>query len=352
VVVNEDAGGQVLVGWATGIGAGAPTESGQALTFLVNADKPELFSQPPAIGEDGTLRFTPAANAFGTGTVTVQIKDNGGNVNGGSDTSAAQTFAIQINSVNDAPSFTPGGDVTVIRGATRRSVPWASQISVGAANEAAQTAAFVLTVDKPELFSEAPTIAPNGTLTFTLRATATETARVTVKLRDDGGTANGGVDSTADQSFSIVPRNIADYAGVYSGLVSPPSGQTRTASNVGSTRLTITPAGAVSGTILLSQERFAFSGVLDEFGRLRFGRTRDAEIRLRRRDAAWLRLALSLELGGFNQVKGMISDNTLLVAEVLSNRGLYAAKPKPPFQAVPAVVIRSRGSRKDWMCSN
>lgn len=339
VLVNEDAGGQVLVGWATGISAGASAESGQALTFLVSADKPELFSQQPAIATDGTLTFTPNANAFGVAAVTVQLRDNGGNVNGGGDTSAAQTFAIQINSVNDAPSFTPGGDVTVIRGATRRSVPWASQISVGAANEAAQTAAFVLTVDKPELFSEAPTIAPNGTLTFTLRATATETARVTVKLRDDGGTANGGVDSTADQSFSIVPRNIADYAGVYSGLVSPPSGQTRTASNVGSTRLTITPAGAVSGTILLSQERFAFSGVLDEFGRLRFGRTRDAEILLRRRDAAWLKLALSLELGGFNQVKGMISDNTLLVAEVLSNRGLYAAKPKPPFQAVPAELL-------------
>ena len=339
VLVNEDAGGQVFAGWATGISAGASSESGQALTFLVSADKPELFSQQPAIATDGTLTFTPTANAFGVAAVTVQLRDNGGNVNGGSDTSAAQTFAIQINSVNDAPSFTPGGDVTVIRGATRRSVPWASQISVGAANEASQAAAFVLTVDKPQLFSVAPAIAPNGTLTFTLSATATEPARVTVKLRDDGGTANGGVDSTADQSFSIVPRNIADYAGLYSGLVSPPSGQTRTASNVGSTRLTITPAGAVSGTILLSQERFAFSGVLDEFGRLRFGRTRDAELILRRRDAAWLKLALSLELGGFNQLKGTIKDNTLLVAEVLSNRGLYAAKPKPPFQAVPAELL-------------
>ena len=52
------------------------------------------------------LTFTPAANAFGTATITLRLEDNGGTANGGVDTSAPQTFVITVTDVNDAPSFT------------------------------------------------------------------------------------------------------------------------------------------------------------------------------------------------------------------------------------------------------
>ena len=45
----------------------------------------------------GTLTFTPAANAFGTATVTVIVHDNGGTANGGVD-SVTNTFTVTINS--------------------------------------------------------------------------------------------------------------------------------------------------------------------------------------------------------------------------------------------------------------
>ena len=60
------------------------------------------------------LTYTPATNAFGTATITVVLKDNGGTANGGVDTSAPQTFVINVTPVNQAPSFTKGPDQTVL----------------------------------------------------------------------------------------------------------------------------------------------------------------------------------------------------------------------------------------------
>ena len=61
-----------------------------------------------AIAANGTLSFTPAANAFGSAVVTVSLSDNGGTANGGDDTSNSVTFTITVTAVNDAPSFTAG----------------------------------------------------------------------------------------------------------------------------------------------------------------------------------------------------------------------------------------------------
>ena len=103
---QEDAGLQTVVGWATNISAGPVNENGQSLTFDVTNDNTSLFSNQPAVAQDGTLTFTPAANAFGTALVTVMLRDDGGTANGGSDTSAAQTFSITVNPVADTVTWT------------------------------------------------------------------------------------------------------------------------------------------------------------------------------------------------------------------------------------------------------
>ncbi len=105
VAVNEDSAAYSS-GWASGISVGPANESGQTVSFNVSNDNNALFSVQPALAPDGTLTFTPAANAFGSATVSVSAQDNGGTANGGSDTSATQTFTITINPVNDAPSIT------------------------------------------------------------------------------------------------------------------------------------------------------------------------------------------------------------------------------------------------------
>nr|MBA3709780.1 hypothetical protein [Planctomycetota bacterium] len=159
----------------------------------------------PAIDAAGTLTYTPAADANGSATISVQAHDSGGVANGGSDTSAVQTFVIAITAVNDAPSFTRGADVSVAEDAGAQVVSgWASAIVSGPADESAQAVSFVVSVDHPEFFASAgqPAITSAGTLAFTPAAAGT--AVVTVTLRDNGGTANGGLDTSSAQTVRIV----------------------------------------------------------------------------------------------------------------------------------------------------
>ena len=57
--------------------------------------------------------------------------------------------------------------------------------------------------DNNSLFDVQPTISPTGTLTYTPAPNANGLANVTVLLRDDGGTANGGKDTSLPQTFVI-----------------------------------------------------------------------------------------------------------------------------------------------------
>ena len=207
----EDAAAQTIVGWATGMSAGPSDESAQTLDFIVSNDNAGLFAVQPAVAANGTLTYTPAANANGTATVTVRLHDSGGVLNGGVDTSAAQTFTITLTAVNDAPSFVKGADQAVNEDAGAQSVlGWASSISAGPANESAQVLTFVVTNTASTLFAVQPAISSNGTLTYTPAANANGSATVTVQLRDDGGIANGGVDTSASQTFTITVASVND----------------------------------------------------------------------------------------------------------------------------------------------
>ena len=204
VTVLEDAGA-VDQAWASAISAGPPDEAGQVLTFNVIAnDNAALFAAGPAIDPvSGNLSFTPVADANGSANITVELMDDGGTADGGIDTSAPASFTITVTAVNDAPSFTPGPDQTVLENASAQTVVgWATAISTGPADEAGQMVSFaVVANDNPGLFSAAPAIAANGTLSYTPAASGT--ANLTVELMDDGGTADGGVDTSAPVSFAI-----------------------------------------------------------------------------------------------------------------------------------------------------
>ncbi len=204
--VLEDAGAQSLAGFATGISAGPPDESGQTLTFNITGnDNAGLFSAGPALASNGTLSFTPAADANGTANITVELMDNGGTANGGVDTSAPQMFAIIVTAVNDAPSFTGGPNQVVLEDAGAQTVNgWATAISAGPADEAGQTLTFNVTGnDNAALFSAGPAVNAAGDLSYTTAADANGTANITIELMDDGGTADGGVDTSALFNFSI-----------------------------------------------------------------------------------------------------------------------------------------------------
>jgi len=106
-VIDEDAGPQLVPGWATAIRAGPPNESGQTLSLLVTNDAGALFSSPPMLDTSGLLSYTPAPNAHGSATVTVLLHDDGGTASSGQDLSAPQTFRITVLPVNDSPIARP-----------------------------------------------------------------------------------------------------------------------------------------------------------------------------------------------------------------------------------------------------
>jgi hypothetical protein len=59
------------------------------------------------------LTYTPAADIFGTATVTVSLHDNGGVTNAGADTSAAQTFTIIIDKAPTTSGVTSSSNPSV-----------------------------------------------------------------------------------------------------------------------------------------------------------------------------------------------------------------------------------------------
>ncbi|WP_421919910.1 Ig-like domain-containing protein [Marinifilum sp.] len=103
VSIDEDHGLYESNNHAISMSEGPPNESSQTLNFDVVNNNNALFSVQPAIDNNGKLTFTTAANKFGTATVTVVLKDNGGTEYGGVNASLPETFTITIKAVNDHP---------------------------------------------------------------------------------------------------------------------------------------------------------------------------------------------------------------------------------------------------------
>lgn len=150
-----------------------------------------------ALAPDGTFSYVPAADWNGTDTFTYRASD------GWLDGNAA-TVAITVQPVNDPPIFAKGPNQTTRQSAGPQTVAgWATAISPGPENESFETVHFVVTTDRPDVFSVQPAVAPDGTLTYTPSSIGWGVALVTVTAVDDGGTANGGRDASAPQTFSI-----------------------------------------------------------------------------------------------------------------------------------------------------
>ena len=204
--VNEDAGAQTVNPWATGISPG-PGET-DAVTFNVANNNNALFTGggQPAVSPAGVLTYTPAANAHGTATVTVSLTDDAGTPGVLADdlTSADQTFVITVNAVNDQPTLDTIADQTVLEDSGASNVSLTG-ISGGPADESAQTVTVTASSSDTAIVPNPTVGAVSGggaTLTFTPAANAFGTVTITVTAQDNGGMANGGVD-TRTRTFTI-----------------------------------------------------------------------------------------------------------------------------------------------------
>jgi hypothetical protein len=119
-IIDEDAGARTVNNWATNISAGPPDEAGQTLAFslsIAGTTGGLTFSSAPAISAaTGALSYTSAPDSNGTATISVTLSDNGSNAPPQQNTSAAQTFTITVNPVNDAPTISGIADLVTNEG--------------------------------------------------------------------------------------------------------------------------------------------------------------------------------------------------------------------------------------------
>ncbi len=163
-----------------------------------------------------TYAGTPAATATVGGTPAVctrgtyPISLTASNIVG----TTTQNFTLTVRPVNQAPSFTAGATVTVNEDSGPQTVAgWATALNKGAPCESAQVLTFEITGNtNSALFSTQPAVnGTNGNLTFTPAPNANGTATITLRVRDDGGVVDGGVDVSATQNFviNVTPVNDA-----------------------------------------------------------------------------------------------------------------------------------------------
>jgi hypothetical protein len=115
----DENGAQDLPNFASAISVGPPDEvaAGQTYAFVLQSDRPDLFSVPPAIDNNGRLTFTPAPNVEGVATVNLTIGDTGGRSNGGDDDSV-QVFQINVTKPHRLYNTRNPRDVNDSRGQT------------------------------------------------------------------------------------------------------------------------------------------------------------------------------------------------------------------------------------------
>jgi hypothetical protein len=168
----------------------------------------------------GRLTFAPAPGTVGSpyASFTFQVRDDGGTADGGADLDPnPKTLTINVLPVNHAPSFTASKPRTVNEDAGPQTVSrWVTSFSPGPPAEASQKVLryIVSGVSNPKLFSSRPSVDVNGTLRYTTAPHAFGRSTFRVAVQDDGGTAVGGRDTSAPQTFGITVRDVAPRATV------------------------------------------------------------------------------------------------------------------------------------------
>ena len=192
---------------------------------LISADSFEVLENSPVGTQVGTLTASDASGSIENWTIatdgsggafaldqsgSVTVKDVailnshagttvtlGITVSDGLNTSAVTSINIEILAVNRPPTLDPIDNVSLCT----NTEPHIMQLTGASAVEPHQTYSF--TVISNQDFFDVLTVNASGLLTYQLKPSVTSgTATVTVTIKDDGGTANGGVD-TLQRKFTI-----------------------------------------------------------------------------------------------------------------------------------------------------
>ena len=170
------------------------------------------------VGEDGSFTYRPTPDWNGTTSFTYDVAVL---VAGACPDAPIETATVTITvaSVNDAPVIALGGactgGVTVAEDSGAfDDGPCVSVQSFGPDEDGQGLDGWTVSTDHPELFSAGPSVtvsgSSNGRLAFTPAAHAHGSTLVTVRARDDGGTARGGVELSGPVTFAITVTSVND----------------------------------------------------------------------------------------------------------------------------------------------
>ncbi len=117
---------------------------------------------------------------------------------------------------NKRPSFTASNPPAVAENAGRQTVTGFATFNPGDPSESSQSVLVytVSGVTNPDLFAVPPAIDKDGNLTYTPATDAIGMSDFTVVVQDDGGTANGGIDTSDPQTFTVTVDPASYCAGV------------------------------------------------------------------------------------------------------------------------------------------
>lgn len=151
---------------------------------------------------DGNFEFIPEQDDFGSATFDYTISD-------GVSFNDAATVTLNILPVNDAPMFDSGSTFFGFSGNNQSSglheyQNWATNISPGPLNESTQNFQFIIQISgDTSIFATPPTVSNSGTLSLDIAENSVGVAFISIILKDNGGTLNGGVDESEEVVVTV-----------------------------------------------------------------------------------------------------------------------------------------------------
>lgn len=150
-----------------------------------------------SLGGSGGIRsivVAPTPNASGSATITLTVADADGL------TGTAQ-FIVDVTPVNDAPSFTASTTSIVDATAGLHELPgFVTSTHLGPLENLQSIVEYEVAANDPVL--DVVSVGTDGTLSYVLSG-AIGKANVSVRLRDSGGIADGGIDLSAPVNLAI-----------------------------------------------------------------------------------------------------------------------------------------------------
>lgn len=197
--------GSLTIAAAAGVLANDIDADGDTLAVAPGTFAADGIGGTVVLRADGSFDYTPPADANGMATFAYTAGDGTETVTG--------SVGIDVRAVNDPPSFTLGANPThaAATSGPQAVAGFASGVSTGPADEAGQSIEALTTAldTDPNAIVSVIGIDVDGNLAYTLTGRG-GTATIGVRARDNGGTADGGNDTSALQTFTITVASGVD----------------------------------------------------------------------------------------------------------------------------------------------